>query len=207
MSLTLAVLASGGGSNLQAILDAIAAGRLDASISIVASNREGAGALDRARKADVRSVWVEKGEDYDQRLHGLLVETAPDLIVLAGYLKLIVPETVRAWRGRMLNIHPALLPAFGGKGMYGIHVHEAVLEYGARVTGVTVHLVDEEFDRGPILAQVPVPVLPGDTPEVLQARVLKEEHRLYPEVLSWFASGRIGIEGRMVRLDDAARSR
>jgi phosphoribosylglycinamide formyltransferase-1 len=200
MSQTVAVLASGGGSNLQAILDAIASGDLDARVVLVASNREQAGALERARVAGVRAEHVPRGDDYDSRLHDLLVAAGPDLVVLAGYLRLIDPVTVRAWRGRMLNIHPALLPAFGGKGMYGIHVHEAVLEYGVRVTGVTVHLVDEQYDRGAIVAQVPVPVMDDDTPESLQARVLEKEHALYPRVLQWFAQGRVEVDGRKVSI-------
>jgi len=198
MSQTLAVLASGGGSNLQAILDAIAEGRLDSEVVLVASNKEDAGALERARKVGVRAEWVEPGDDYNERLHALLLEADPDLVVLAGYLKLISAETVGHWKGAMLNIHPALLPSFGGKGMYGIHVHEAVLEYGVKVTGVTVHLVDEEYDRGPIVAQMPVAVHDGDTPEQLQQRVLKTEHEIYPLVLQWFAKGRVSLDGRIV---------
>ncbi len=198
MSQTLAVLASGGGSNFQAILDAIAEGRLDSEVAVVASNKENAGVLERARKANVRAEWVKPGDDYDDRLHRLLVEVDPELVVLAGYLKLISAETVRRWKGAMLNIHPALLPSFGGKGMYGIHVHEAVLEYGVKITGVTVHLVDEEYDRGPIVGQLPVPVLDGDTPERLQKRVLKMEHHLYPIALQWFAQGRVKVNDRIV---------
>jgi phosphoribosylglycinamide formyltransferase-1 len=200
MAQTLAVLASGGGTNFQAILDAIAEGRLDSSVVLVASNREDAGALERGRQAGLRAEWVEPGPDYNERLHALLTKADPDLVVLAGYLKLIGVETVRQWGGAILNIHPALLPSFGGKGMYGIHVHEAVLERGVRVTGVTVHLVDEEYDRGPIVAQIPVPVLDDDTPQQLQARVLEWEHRIYPQVLRWFAEGRVQVEGRRVRI-------
>jgi phosphoribosylglycinamide formyltransferase-1 len=170
----------------------------------VASNKEDAGALERARRANVRAEWIPKGEDYDRRLLALLDETAPDLVVLAGYLKLISPETVRRFRHRMINIHPALLPSFGGKGMYGIHVHEAVLEYGAKITGVTVHLVDEEFDHGQVVAQLPVPVLEGDDPKTLQERVLQVEHKLYPRVLQWFAQGRVRIEGRRVVIAEQA---
>jgi phosphoribosylglycinamide formyltransferase-1 len=204
MSLRLAVLASGGGTNLQAVLDAIAGGDLDAQVVLVVSNKEDAGALERARRAGVRAEWIPKGEDYDARLLALLDETGPDLVVLAGYLKLISPETVRRFRHRMINIHPALLPAFGGKGMYGIHVHEAVLAYGAKVTGVTVHLVDEEFDHGQVVAQQPVPVLEGDDPKTLQERVLEVEHELYPRVLQWFARGRVRIEGRRVVIAEEA---
>lgn len=198
MAQTLAVLASGGGTNFQAILDAIAEGRLDSEVVLVASNKEEAGALDRGRAAGVRAEWVPPGDDYNDRLHSLLEEVNSDLIVLAGYLKLIATKTVKQWKGRMVNIHPALLPTFGGKGMYGIHVHEAILQRGVKVTGVTVHVVDEEYDRGPIVAQRVVPVLDDDTPEVLQKRVLKREHELYPEVLQWFAEGRIRIEDNRV---------
>ena len=194
MGQTIAVLASGGGTNFQAILDAIAEGRLDSEVVLVASNKEDAGALERGRRAGVRAEWIQPGDGYDERLHALLEEAAPDLVVLAGYLKLIDVKTVQRWDGRMLNIHPALLPSFGGKGMYGIHVHEAVLERGVKVTGVTVHVVDEVYDRGPIVAQRAVPVLDGDTPEILQKRVLEREHELYPQVLQWYAEGKIRIE-------------
>jgi len=198
MALKLAVLASGGGTNFQAILDAVEAGTLDAEIGLIASNRQDAGALDRGRVAGVRAEWIPPGDDFDDRLHQLLEEVGPDLIVLAGYLKLIAERTVRHWGGRIVNVHPALLPAFGGKGMYGLRVHEAVLESGARVTGVTVHIVDEEYDRGPIVTQLAVPVLDGDTPESIQKRVLKREHEIYPRVIQWFAEGRIEIrEGRV----------
>lgn len=206
MSLNLAVLASGGGSNLQAILDAISGGRLDSRVILVASNKPEAGALERARQAGVPAEHVAPGPDYDERLYALIEAAAPDLVILAGYLKMIDSRLVSRWRGAMLNIHPALLPSFGGKGMYGIHVHEAVIESGVRVTGVTVHLVDEVFDRGPIVAQVPVPVLPQDTPQDLQARVLESEHALYPVVIGWFADGRVGIDGRRVTVMGAAPS-
>ena len=198
MAQTLAVLASGGGTNFQAILDAIAGGRLDSEVVLVSSNKENAGALERGRKKGIRAEWVPPGDDYNDRIHSLLEEVDPDLLVLAGYLKLIAARTVQKWEGRILNIHPALLPAFGGKGMYGIHVHEAVLERGVKVTGVTVHVVDEVYDRGPIVAQRVVPVLDGDTPEVLQKRVLECEHELYPQVLQWFAEGKIKIEDYIV---------
>lgn len=198
MAQTLAVLASGGGTNFQAILDAIDEDRLDSEVVLVASNKEDAGALERGRKVGIRAEWVPPGDDYNDRLHTLLEEVDPDLIVLAGYLKLIDAKTVQQWRNRMLNIHPALLPSFGGKGMYGIHVHEAVLERGIKVTGVTVHIVDEEYDRGPIVAQLVVPILDDDTPEILQARVLRREHELYPRVLQWFADGKVRVENYRV---------
>lgn len=204
MSQTLAVLASGGGSNLQAILDAIARGRLDSRVNVVISHRPEAGALQRACEAGVESVCIDPATDYDDKLHDILEASAPDLVVLAGYLKRVAPPTVARWEGAMLNIHPALLPAFGGPGMYGLHVHEAVLEYGVRITGATVHLVDEIYDHGPIVAQWPVPVREGDTPQTLQARVLRVEHALYPRVLQWFAEGRIERSGRRVRIGNDA---
>ncbi|HSG06820.1 MAG TPA: phosphoribosylglycinamide formyltransferase [Longimicrobiales bacterium] len=182
-TLVAAVFASGGGSNLQALLDH-QEGDTPWRIGLLVSDREGAGALARAEAAGVPTrVIPTKGRDP----HDVAVETLEALedhgaqvIFLAGYLKLLPAPVVRAFAGRMINIHPALLPSFGGKGMWGMHVHRAVLESGARLSGPTVHLVDEEYDRGAILAQWPVPVLPGDSPEALAARVLEVEHWLYP---------------------------
>lgn len=189
----IAVLASGGGSNLQALLDHFAgAGRLHGAICWVGSNRPGAGALTRAAAMGVETGVVATPHDGAPLLAQLEAVRA-DLLVLAGYLKLIPAEVVRAFRGRLLNIHPALLPAFGGAGMYGHHIHAAVLAHGSTVTGVTVHFVDEAYDRGPIIAQWPVPVLPGDTPERLGARVLAVEHRLYPPCVAAVAAGALTL--------------
>lgn len=170
-----AVFASGSGSNLQALLDAEVAGAAPWTTRLVVSDREGAGALDRARAAGVETRVISATQTL-AALEGAGVE----VVFLAGYLKLVPAPVVERFRGRMLNIHPALLPAFGGKGMWGRRVHEAVLSSGARITGPTVHLVDERYDEGRILAQWPVPVLADDTPASLAARVLAEEHRLYP---------------------------
>ena len=185
-----AVLASGGGSNLQALLDHTRAlgDRAAAEVVLVASNQAAAGALDRARAANVPAAVLGDPADV-AALDALLDEHAVDLVVLAGYLKLVPPEIVRRYDGAMLNVHPALLPAFGGPGMYGRRVHEAVLRSGARVSGVTVHFVNEEYDRGAIAAQWPVPVLRHDTPQTLAARVLQAEHRLYPRVVHAVAAG------------------
>ena len=178
-----AVFASGGGSNLQSLLDHA---RFDPPwrVRLVVTDRPGIGALERAEGAGVptRVVRTKDRDPAEVAAETLaaLGEHGIELIFLAGYLKLLPARVVSAFRGRVLNIHPALLPAFGGKGMYGIHVHRAVLASGARLSGPTVHLVDEEYDRGTILAQWPVPVLPGDTPETLAARVLEAEHPLYP---------------------------
>jgi formyltetrahydrofolate-dependent phosphoribosylglycinamide formyltransferase len=174
----IAVLASGGGTNLQALLDDGDAPDAPGRVALVVSNRADAGALTRARRAGVPvSVIAEHGRDAETLLAALGAH-AVQLVVLAGYLRLVPPSVVQAFAGRMLNIHPALLPAFGGKGMYGRNVHAAVLASGARLSGATVHLVDEQFDRGAIIAQWPVPVKVGDTPDTLAARVLAAEHRL-----------------------------
>jgi formyltetrahydrofolate-dependent phosphoribosylglycinamide formyltransferase len=188
------VLVSGGGSNLQALLDALRGSPL-ARIARVVSSRAGAGALERAQRAGVpTTVLADPG---DARA---LVAAAGDarLVVLAGYLKRIPAAAVARFRWSMINIHPALLPAFGGPGMYGRRVHQAVLASGMTLSGATVHYVDEEFDRGPIITQWPVPVRPDDTAASLGARVLDVEHRLLPQVV--LALARRGVPGQPVRL-------
>jgi len=177
-----AVLASGRGSNLRALLDACAASDMPAEVVAVLSDRPAAGALDLARHAGLPARAIADPSD-GAALTAMLEQADAGLVVLAGYLKLVPGDTVRRYAGRIMNIHPALLPAFGGAGMYGLRVHRAVLASGARVSGATVHLVDEEYDRGPILAQWPVPVRPSDTAETLAARVLEVEHRLLPAVV------------------------
>ena len=180
-----AVFASGGGTNLQALLDR-EAGDPDCPfhVALVISDRESAGALDRARDAGREAVVVPvSGRDLEEagrEMLAVLEEAAVEMVCLAGYLRLIPAALVRAYPKRMLNIHPALLPGFGGKGMYGIHVHRAVLASGATFSGPTVHFVDEEYDTGSIVAQWPVPVHADDTPESLAERVLTAEHLLYP---------------------------
>jgi formyltetrahydrofolate-dependent phosphoribosylglycinamide formyltransferase len=183
MSVSVAVFASGSGSNFQSLLDhesPASPGR----IRLLISDRPGAGALDRAGKGSVPSrviaVSGRSPEDVGLETLSTLREAKIQVVVLAGYLRLIPPAVIRAFPRRILNIHPALLPSFGGKGMWGHHVHEAVLASGASFSGPTIHFVDEEFDTGTILAQWPVPVLAGDTPEELAARVLRVEHILYP---------------------------
>ena len=173
------MLVSGGGTNLQALLDALSNSPI-ARIARVISNRPGAGALERARRAGVPTVMLRDPADAAELLGAL---DDAQLVVLAGYLKLVPAAVVSRFRGRIINIHPALLPDFGGPGMYGHHVHAAVLASGARESGVTVHFVDEAFDRGEIIAQERVPVRPGDTPDMLAARVLEAEHRLLPRVV------------------------
>ena len=188
MAYRVAVCASGGGSNLQALLD-----RLDseapATIVVVLSDRPDTRALERARAAGVAAEVFTDPNDPAEWIRRLGQHRA-DLVVLAGYLKLVPAAVVEAYAGRMINIHPALLPHFGGRGMYGRRVHAAVLASGATESGATVHLVDEEFDHGAVLAQVRVAVEPGDTPETLAARVLQQEHLLLPVVV--IAAGRAG---------------
>ena len=194
----IAVLASGGGSNLQALIDHFArAGASAGEIVWVGSNRADAGALERARNAAIATAVIDDPADSDALL-GALDGVRAELLVLAGYLKLVPVAVVRAFHGHMLNVHPALLPAFGGAGMYGERVHAAVVASGATISGVTVHFVDEEFDRGAIIAQWPVPVLPGDTGPSLAARALRVEHRLYPLCVAAVAAGTIvlGDDGR-----------
>jgi len=191
-----AALASGDGTNVQALLDALRESRV-ARLARVVSNRSDAGALDRARRAGVPTAVLRDPRGGEA---GELIAALGDagLVVLAGYLKRIPPAVVARFRLRMINIHPALLPAFGGPGMYGRRVHERVLASGAAISGATVHYVDEEYDHGPIIAQWPVPVRPGDTPETLAARVLEIEHRLLPLVVLELA--RRGVPGVPVRL-------
>jgi formyltetrahydrofolate-dependent phosphoribosylglycinamide formyltransferase len=195
----IAVLASGGGTNLQALLDTCR-GSAPARVVLVASNKAHAGALERARNAGAATHVIDDPAD-GQALVAVLSAHAVDLVVLAGYLKLIPEDVVRQYEGRMINIHPALLPAFGGGGMYGMRVHRAVLAAGSTVTGVTVHLVNAEYDRGPIVAQWPVPVAATDTPESLQQRVLAVEHQLLPAVV--LAAARSGGVARLLPKCDA----
>ncbi|MFO8099824.1 MAG: phosphoribosylglycinamide formyltransferase [Salinibacter sp.] len=203
----LSVFASGGGTNFQAILDAIAEGALSAEVAVCISNTPEAGALSRARKQNIPTA-VHPPSTFDGPIAfgNALLDTLRhynvEFVALAGYMLKVPPNVVATYRNRMTNIHPALLPAFGGQGMYGRHVHEAVLEYGARWSGATVHLVTEEYDQGPIVLQEPVPVFADDTPDRLAERVRSLEHTLYPEALRLFAEDRVHIDGRHVQLDD-----
>lgn len=205
--LNLAVLASGRGSNLKAILEAIRRGELNAQVKVVISDRPEPGAFDIARAHSIPTVHLSAKDfasetEYVGAMLEALARYEVDFIALAGYLKMIPAAVIREYRNRMVNIHPALLPSFGGKGMYGRHVHEAVLEYGCKVTGVTVHLVDEQYDTGPPVVQECVPVRDDDDPDTLAARVLVVEHRVYPQALQLFAEGRVQIEGRRVKVTE-----
>jgi phosphoribosylglycinamide formyltransferase 1 len=192
----IAVLASGAGSNLQALLAHLAtAGAEGGRVSLVVSDRPTAGALGIARGAGVETLVLGDPADGREMLTALGAHDI-ELVALAGYLKRVPAAVTRRFRGRIINVHPALLPAFGGPGMYGARVHEAVIASGARLSGATVHFVDEEYDHGPIIAQWPVPVLAEDTAATLAARVLRMEHQLYPCAVVAVASGRVTLDHR-----------
>lgn len=196
----------GRGTNLQAILDACASGEIPGCVTVVIGTRADAPAMERARKGGAAAVVISPrkyaGDDaaYGAAILRTLRRYNVDLLCLAGYMRLLPLCVVQEYRGRVMNTHPALLPLFGGKGMYGERVHQAVLESGMKVSGCTVHFVDENYDTGPIIAQGVVPVREDDTPETLAARVLPEEHRTYVRAIRLFAEGRLTIEGRRVRV-------
>lgn len=198
--LKIACLASGGGTNLQAIIDNIESGRLDARIVAVISNVPGAGALERAQKRGI-PWFVVNNKDYptrelfDRELSAIIDRQEAKLICLCGFLRIFSPFFIDHYPNRIINIHPALLPSFGGKGFYGHKVHEAVLASGEKVSGCTVHFVDKEVDHGLIILQRTVPVLPEDTPNTLADRVLKEEHIAYSQAISMIARGEIETAG------------
>jgi phosphoribosylglycinamide formyltransferase-1 len=200
MKLRIGFLASHVGSNLQSIIDACRAGRLVADLCVVICNNSQAHALERARGAGVATRHLSSHtHPSKEALDGAILETMRahevNLIVLAGYMRKLGPRTLAHYRGRVLNIHPALLPKFGGPGMYGARVHEAVLAAQEKESGATIHLVTEEYDQGPIIAQSRVAVLPSDTVESLAARVLEVEHALFPETLARIARGEIELVG------------
>jgi phosphoribosylglycinamide formyltransferase-1 len=192
----IAFFASHGGSNMQAIIDRLKLGDLPAKAALVLSNNSKSGAKQRAEAENIpfyhlSSVQYPNPDELDKAICDLLIEKQIDLIVLAGYMKKIGASTISKFGGRILNIHPALLPNFGGEGMYGMNVHNAVIEAKAKVSGPTVHVVDEYYDKGRILGQIEVPVLDEDTPDTLQARVLEKEHILYPEIVAKIVRGEI----------------
>lgn len=198
----IAVLASGGGSNLQALIDFFAqlGDSRAGDIVLVAADRSDAGALERARRAGIPTALIaSRRAPGGSELASLLAEHHADLVVLAGYLQFVPAEVTRRYAGRLLNVHPALLPDFGGAGMYGSRVHRAVLAAGARTSGPTVHFVDDVYDHGPVIARWPVPVRPDDDEHTLAARVLRAEHLLFPRVVQAVAAGdvRLTSDGRV----------
>ena len=204
--LRIAVLVSGGGTNLQAIIDGIAHGKItNTEIAVVISNNKKAYSLERAAKAGIAAQCVSPKDfpdraAFNQALLAAIDSCRADLIVLAGCLVVLPPELITAYRNRIINIHPSLIPSFCGTGYYGLHVHEKALERGVKVTGATVHFVDEGTDTGPIIAQKPVAVRDEDTPEILQRRVMEEaEWILLPKVIDDIANDRIFIDGNQVK--------
>ncbi|HPC85925.1 MAG TPA: phosphoribosylglycinamide formyltransferase [Smithellaceae bacterium] len=201
--LKLGVLISGSGSNLQSIIDQIEKGALDARITMVVSNRSDAYGLTRAQRHRIPTAVVshrdfESREAFDRELLRILQGAGVELVVLAGFMRILTPLFLRAFPDRIINIHPALLPSFPGT-----HVQQKALDYGVRFSGCTVHFVDEGVDTGPIIIQAAVPVFADDTAEALAARILKEEHRIYPQAIRYFAQGRIVRNGRRVEIKDA----
>ncbi len=202
--LKIAVFASGKGSNLQAIIDAIESGKLlNSEVVCVISNKKDAGALEIAKSNGISAYYIasenySNRDDFDSAIIDVLNFHSVNLILLAGYLKLLSPIIVQKYRNRILNIHPALLPKFGGKGMYGLNVHRAVIESGEKISGATVHLVDEEYDHGPIIIQESVELDPDETPESLQKKIQKIEHKIYPEAVKLFAEGKIKIQNEII---------
>lgn len=199
--LPLVILISGRGSNMQAILELAANGALPVDIRAVISNRPEASGLETARAAGLHTETVDhrdyaSREDYDRALQAAIDRQAPELVVLAGFMRILTPGFVRHFQGRLLNIHPSLLPAFRG-----LHTHRRALEAGVAEHGASVHFVTEELDGGPVIAQIPVPVRPGDTEADLARRVLEQEHRLYPTVIGWFATGRLRYRDGAAWLD------
>lgn len=207
--LNIAVLVSGGGTNLQALIDAEKAGKIEnGRISVVVASKPGVYALERARNAGIEGVVLarkdfESVDDYSAALEKLLKEKKTDLIVLAGFMTITNAAFTKAFENRIINVHPALIPSFCGKGYYGLHVHEAALARGVKVSGATVHFVNEVCDGGPIILQKAVPVEPGDTPETLQRRIMEQaEWQLLPEAVSLFCAGRLSVDGAVVAIKD-----
>ena len=205
--LRVAVLASGRGSNLQALIDAIEAGQVQARIVAVISNKKEAVALERARKHGIKDLFVDpkpfagrpdSREAYDRSLLEVLQQHEAELVLLAGYMKIITTVLVNAYANRMMNIHPSLLPAFPG-----LEVQKKAIDWGCKLAGCTVHFVTEGVDEGPIIIQAAVPILDADTPETLAARILVQEHKIYPRAVQLFAEGRLRVDGRRVFIDSA----
>lgn len=199
------VLISGSGTNLQAIIDAIEAGKLDAKIEVVLSNKGDAHGLVRARKHGIAVEVLDhkafsSREAYDQAVVDRLRTRGVELVVLAGFMRLLSPVFIKAYSNRIMNIHPALLPSFPG-----LHVQQKAVEHGVRFAGCTVHFVNEECDEGPIIIQAVVPVYSDDTEASLMARILKQEHRIYPRAIQLYAEGRLTVAGRKVLVDDVAK--
>jgi phosphoribosylglycinamide formyltransferase-1 len=196
--LKIAVLVSGRGSNLQSIIDATESGRINGKVEVVISNKNDAYALERAKRHSLIGIFIDPSlyktkEDYDRAVIKVLEEKNIGLVCLAGFMRILTPYFVSRYKGRIINIHPALLPAFPG-----LDAQKKALEYGVKFSGATVHFVEEGVDSGPIILQAIVPVMDTDTPDTLSERILKEEHKIYPEAVRLFAEGRLVVAGRRI---------
>ncbi len=198
MKMRIGILISGGGTNMQSLIDNIESGKINAEISVVVSNRKKAYGLQRAENHGIKAVFVsrkEAGSDvaYDEKLMNLFADEKVDLVVLAGYIRILTPKFIGAYRNKIINIHPSLIPSFCGKGFYGEKVHQAVIDYGAKVTGCTVHFVDEDTDTGAIILQKSVLVSSDDTAESLQKKVLTFEHKILAEAVAMFCNKKLQL--------------
>lgn len=201
----LAVMVSGGGTDLQSVIDGVQSGKIPGKIAVVISSRPGVYALERAKKAGIPGVVICKKDYADEQAFfdanlGALREYGAEGVILAGYLSILGKQMIEAYPNKIINIHPSLIPSFCGKGYYGLRVHQAVLDYGAKVSGATVHFVDEGADTGPIILQQAVSVLPEDTAESLQQRILEVEHEILPEAVALFCADRLMVQGRKVTI-------
>ncbi|MEL7604487.1 MAG: phosphoribosylglycinamide formyltransferase [Sedimentibacter saalensis] len=204
--LNIGVLISGSGTNLQSLIDNVENGQIDGKITVVISNKIDAYGLERARKHNIKSVFVDQknyqdSEIYNEAVIKELKSNGVELVVLAGYLKILSRNFIETYRNRIINVHPSLIPSFCGKGYYGLKVHEAAVNYGVKISGATVHFVDEEADSGPIIIQETVKVDFKDTPEKLQKKVLKIEHKILPQAVKLFCEGRLDVVGRKVEIN------
>ncbi len=203
MSCNIVVLASGRGSNLKAIIDAINKGKIDAKISLVISDKKSSGALEIAKQNNIQAkffdpAFFETRRGYDIYIAERIKKENPDLVVLAGYMRILSDEFIDAFEGKLLNIHPSLIPSF-----QGLKAQKQAIEFGAKFSGATVHFVNKELDNGPVIIQAVVPITLEDTPETLSEKILKWEHRIYPQAIKWFCEGRIKLEGRKVIVENA----
>ncbi len=206
MPLKIGVLISGSGTNLQSLIDNVESGNINGEISVVISNKKDAYGLERAQKYKIDAVYLNpksygSSEEYNDAIIEELEKRGVSLVVLAGYLKILSEKFIKSYRNRIINIHPSLIPSFCGKGYYGIRVHEAAIDYGVKVSGATVHFVDEQADTGPIILQEAVCV-DDDTKETLQKKILKVEHKLLPTAVKYFCDGRIEVQNRKVKIKE-----
>lgn len=199
-----AVLVSGGGSNLQALIDGVEAGKIKGDLGLVISNRKSAYGLERAKAHGIEALYLRGDnisvEEYDKQLIEILRDRQIDFVVLGGFLKILGTDFIRAYENKIINIHPSLIPSFCGPGYYGLKVHQAALDYGVKVSGATTHFVSEVADAGPIIYQVSVPVLDGDQAEDLQKRIIKEEHKLLVKTVKDYCDDKFEIQGRIVKV-------